>query len=718
MEVPRERGKVMKKRSLFAAFVLLSIFNVAHAIEEDDSVAVVEFGNYTILGQTKKNEINTLDNYIDSLSNSSISIDKFTREDIAKQNNPSLSDIIQQATGAIVNNSNGSDGNVTKVRIRGTDRVRMTIDGIRADRTTGIGYTAETQFINTDDLEAIEVVKGAQGNILGTNALGGAINMQTRRGRGPFKLELGSDIGQFGIFKERAAVMGEYKNLDYYLSTTYYKTSGGMRTSDLGRLYNDGYRNFHVVSNIGYKLFDGNAELRNIFRLSNARKGLGYGYGDSWRGISPYNDPNNYVRNLDIMENISFKHAVNEVYDYNVRFGIYQSNNYNYDMVPDNIDPISWDYAKYRGNRINFMTQHNFKIADWNKLSVGYNLEREYAHFLSAGDMGYGFNSYNLKDSTVQNDVYINDVINIKDKLFIRGGIRYIHNNQYGDYVTPNGSVALVLPTFKIDGAKTKFRGSWGQSVNNPSLYQRFVNIPSWGYIPNPDLNSEKLTGWDVGIEQSFFDEKVKFDFGYFNSDYKDYIVNAAVPGTWNYQYQNVDKASISGYEGKFTYAPNEIIKFVLSYTYTDSEDKSTGFDLPQAPNNAYSAMLYYTPLEDRWDLYAGLTATSSRRASGGANPDDRVNGILDAKIGTKIRLFSVKGVHVYLRADILNLFDQDNCVYRQGNVFYYSPRIHSRFGIFIEYDNEKQKKIEEKKLVRAQLREQKQLQKLQKENL
>ncbi len=707
------KGLFMKKTALFTAILFFMTSGGVYAIEEvyDEPIyPQIEEGRFS--AQVKRNQINTLDNYIDSLENSSISIDKFTREDIKRQNNPTLADILQQATGVVVNTNSGSEGNVSSVRMRGTDRVRMTIDGIRADRTTGIGYVPETQFINTDDLELIEVIKGPQGNVLGTNALGGAINMQTRRGRGPFKFELGSDIGQLSTFKERAAIMGEYKNLDYYFSTTYYKTAGGMRTSDLGTLRNDAYRNLFLVSNVGYKLLDGKAELRNIFRFSNAKKGLGYGYGDLWRGIPVYNDPNNYVKNMDIMENVSFKHAVNERYDYSMRFGLYQSSNYNYDMVPDNFDPYAWDWAKYKGNRINFITQHNFKLADWNRLSVGYNLEREYAHFSSQGDMGWGYNSYDLKSSTLQNDLYVNDSINIKDKLFIRGGVRYIHNNVYGDYITPNGSVALVLPTFKLSGAKTKFRGSWGQGVNNPSLYQRFVNIPSWGYIPNPELNAEVLTGWDAGVEQSFFDGKVKFDFGFFNSSYKDYIVNAQVANSWDYQYQNIDNAKIFGYESKLTVAPNDYVKLVLNYTYTDSEDKATGLELPQAPNNTYGAMLYLTPLKERWDLYAGVVATSSRRVTAGDDPDNRVDGVLDARLGTKVRLFSIKGVHVYLRGDIFNLFDQDNCVYRQGNVFYYSPAIRSRFGIFVEYDTEKQKMLDEQKLVRSKLKEEKKMQK------
>lgn len=708
----------MKKKIFYAALMLLCMSSYAFGIEEDgEYIAIKEDDSYTIFGNAKKNGINTLDNYIDDLSNSSVSIDKITREDIDKQNNSSIEDIVRYNTGVTVNTNMGSDGNLSRIRMRGTDRVRITIDGLRADKTSGTSPGAEIQFLNTDDLETIEVIKGAQGNVLGTNASGGAINMQTRRGRGPFKFELGSDMGQFGMFKERAAVMGEHHNIDYYLSTTFYKTSGGMRTNDMGRLYNDGYRNFHAVSNIGYRLFDDKAEVRNIFRFSNAKKGIGYGYGDGWM-IPNYNDPNNYARNIDIMENLSFKHIVNDYYDYNVRFGVYHNRNNNY-LLPDYIYTSMEDITKNNSTRLNVMTQHNVKLASWNNLSVGYNLEKELIDYNSYSDYGYGALAYKIKDSTLQNEVYINDVVNIKDKLFLRGGVRYIHNDAYGDYVTPNGSAALVLPTFKIAGAKTKFRGSWGQSVNNPTLYQRFANVPVWNFFANPNLRSEQLTGWDVGVEQSFWDEKIKFDVGYFNSDYKDYISYVTDYTTWASSYENIDKARIHGYEGKFTFEPNDIIKFVLNYTYVDSQDKSTGLDLPQSPNNTYSAIVYYTPFKERWDLYAGLTTTSSRRASGGSDANNRVKGVVDAKVGTKIRLFSAKGVHVYLKADVMNLFNQNNCMYREGNTFFYSPKIHSRIGIFVEYDTEKQKQIDEQKLVRAQLREEKRIQARQKiENL
>ena len=125
------KGLFMKKTALLTAILFFLVCEGVYAIEEiyDEPIyPQIEEGRFS--AQVKRNQINTLDNYIDSLENSSISIDKFTREDIRRQNNPNLSDILQQATGVVVNTNSGSEGNVSSVRMRGTDRVRMTIDGM------------------------------------------------------------------------------------------------------------------------------------------------------------------------------------------------------------------------------------------------------------------------------------------------------------------------------------------------------------------------------------------------------------------------------------------------------------------------------------------------------------------------------------------------------------------------------------------------------------
>ncbi len=662
----------------------------------------------TIFSKIRKNAVYTLDNYIDSELSSSANIDIIQREDIKRQNSPTLTSLLNSLGSVTVQNSNGSDGSVSSMRIRGTDRVKMTIDGIRADRPSLTMPGVETQFILPDDIERIEVVKGPQGNILGTNASGGVVNIQTRRGEGPFGFEAASEMGRYNTFKERAAVMGGNEKADYYLSTTWYKTGGAMRTEKMGRLYNDGYENFSTVLNSGLRLLDNKAELRNVVRFSNSKKGLGLGYSNL--SYEYYNDPNNYMKNKDISDSLSFKHAINDVYDYGIRFGFYHNRNNNY-TLQDSFAPDENSISKINSTRLNLMTQHNIKYKDWNTLSFGYNLENEYIKGKSDALM-YGswpmFPLQNYKSgysgSVLQNDVYVNDVINIKDIFYLRGGARLSSNNEYGTYVSPNGSAALVLPTFKLRGAKTKFRGSWGKSVNTPTLYQRYGGFrDSWmAWSGNKNLDAEKLQSFDFGVEQNFMDEKLKFEFGYFNSKYKDYLSAYYETDPITYYtsgyYDNIDSAKIQGYEGKVSYEPNDKFKFLINYTYTDSEDKTTGFALPATPKNRLNGTIYWTP-NDRLSLYAGIETGSSRTLSSASS--DKVSGYVDARLGTQVKLFSIKDVDFYARGNVYNLFNQDICMYRNtlANDSYYGPKIRFNTGLFIEYAPAKKRKVKEERV-------------------
>lgn len=697
----------MKKNSFLIALAITLLAQCAtFGIEEDFSpieLAVPkqeekDDGTLRFFSQIKKDELYTLDNYRTKAESSSVNVEAITRDDIKKQNSPTIAELLNQTGSVTIQNSNGSVGSTTTARIRGTDRVRLTVDGIRADRPSLTTAGAEFQNILSDDIEFVEVIKGTQGNIFGTNASGGAINMQTRRGEGPLKWELGSEMGKYGTFKERGAIFGGNDKADFYLSTTYLKSDGGMRTNKQGRLFNDGYRNLNVVLNNGFYLLDRKAELRNVFRMSNSRKNIPTGY-SNWT-YQNYNDPNDYSKNFDMTDSLSFKHNVNDYYNYNITGGILV-NRYNSYIVPDDIAPHETSRSKINSTRLNFMTQHNFKYK-FNTLSLGYNLENEY---ISGTSDAYKYGTWPMfplvnyydkySGSTLQNDVYVHDVINIKDRLILRGGARLVNNSKFGTHVAPNASAAVVLPTFKIKGAKTKFRGSWGKTVNNPTLYQRYGGFTdSWmAWSGNNNLDPEKMESFDFGVEQSFMDNKLKFELGYFHSKYKDYIgahynIDPITYYTSGY-YTNIDSAKIDGYEARMVYEPNDILKFVLNYTYTDSKDKTTGNVLPATPNNRINGTVYLTPHE-RLTLYAGIENASSRTMSTAST--DRVDGYTDARIGTTIRLFSVKDTHVYLKGNIYNLFNQDICMYRNSlaNENYYAPKISYTVGLFIEYNPDK----------------------------
>ena len=666
------------KRVILLAFLLLNQI-ASFAIQE------AEENNNVLYGELKEKEVYALRNYAEDIETAGASVEVITLDDIESQGSPVISQLLNQAASLTVQ-MESSVGSPTTVRMRGTDRIRFTMDGIRMDRPSMTSPGMELQYLMSDDLERIEIIRGPQGNAGGVNASGGLIALQTRRGRGPLSIEAGSDMGSYGTFKERFAIMGGDEKKDYYMGITWLKSDGGMHTSNLGHIYNNDYNNLSVVTNTGFRVLKGKAEIRDIFRFSRARKDIGIGFHNDWPyGI--YQAPEgNYGTNIDIMNVLSFDHTPNKNYNYNTKFGVYhnQSNNF---IFPDfiNTDPTMESLSKIGSTRLNFTTQHNFNYHEWNTVSVGYNLETEFIDSRST-TVNFGMEEINnFTGNTIQNDVFINDSINIKDKLFLRGGARLVNNSAYGTYVLPNGSAALILPTFKIKGAKTKFRGSWGQSVNTPTLYQRFARMRLMGYemIPNPNLDAETMTGWDAGIEQSFFDNKLKFDFGYFNNNYKDYI-NFEY-GAASYMYTNIDRARIQGYEARMTWEPNEKIKAIINYTYTDSEDKTTGMDLAACPKNRLNTMLYWTP-HPKVNTFIGAEAASSRAMSSSAGAA-RTPGYVDVKAGANVKLFSIKGVQVFLKAMVYNLLDQKISMYRSGDYQYYAPGIQFMTGIFVKYN-------------------------------
>jgi len=681
----------MKKIFVLCALCTIAGNTTAFAIEDEGtpdstpSAQPTQLTQSRLSGKLSRKEIFSLSNKIERRKNATVKVEVVTSQDIENQNSPAMSSLMNQITGVTVQQS-GSTGDISSFRIRGSDRVKVLIDGVRADDSNENKFYLQDYL--SDDFERIEVVKGPAGDIGGAQASGGLVGLFTRRGYGRPTLKLQSDFGGYGTFRERASFGGSNEKTDYYLSTTFLKTDGGARftnqSGNIERIKNDFYRNFSVVGNFGHKFLDGKAEVRNITRLSNARKGIGTAYAmDAFWNFYPVQDPKNYSKNLNFTNTSIFNYAPNEVYDSSTRFGIYTNA---HDYLQFEQDPSiglmdnSTGNSFYRASRLNFVSQHNFNYKDINRLSIGYNMEYEWYN----ANSWYGDDPLNwapahgdsYKGNSVQNDVYVNDTVNIKDILFLRGGARFSHHSLFGSSISPNGSAALVLPTFKLKGAHSKLRGSWGRSVNNPSFYQRFGQVSSWGHIANPNLKREQFEGWDVGFEQAFFNEKLTFDFGYFNNKYKDYINWAYDMSTFSSMYVNVDRARIKGWEASVSWQPNEKFRTSLGYTHTYGEDTKTGLELSSIPRNRVNAAVYYTP-SDRFTLYTSVAGATDRVSYGG-----RAGGFVDVSLGTKVKLYENERSKVYLTAQIFNLLNQKISMIKGM----YHPGISCLVGLNVEF--------------------------------
>lgn len=681
--------KMIKSASLIALALSLSLMPVT-AIESltdirDDGKELE--AKKVLYGSAAKKEIYSLNNYSVDAATTGASVDVITREDIKDQNSPFISRLLNQTTGLTYGTGSGGLGQPSKLIIRGSDRVLFSIDGVRIDDIAGTARTTNlSNFLSSDDYERIEVVRGTQGTIAGQNASGGIVAMQTRRGYGKLRTESESLFGNYGYFKDRFAIMGGNEKADHYTAVTWFKTDDGTWLEDNGVRGDNSYNNLGIVGNYAVRFLDGKAELRDVVRYSRGRKNLGmnvYSY-----GLEDFD----YSLAQDLTNSLIWKHMVTDKYDYDLRATVYNSN---YDMHYNpgfqlGYSGLELDRSKYRynqnGTRFDLGTQQNYQVTDWNKVSVGYNFEVENFRLQTAGMSDWGFwgglqpeMNYN-RDYTIQHDTYIQDCINIKDRLFIRGGARMMNHSKYGTWVTPNASASLVLPTFKIDGAKTVFRGSWGMNVNTPTLYQRFGDGGVY-VLGNQDLDVERVNSWDAGLTQSFFDDKLSIDFGYFNSDYRDYI---NYDGGWPGKYVNLSNVKMQGYEGKVTIAPNEKIKLIVNYTYTDAENKEIHKQVDLISNNRINGTIVWSPVE-RFSAYAGVEGGTERFANNGAV---KLPGYVDVNLGTKIRLFSVKDTHFYLQGDIYNLLNQKiACGYYGAGSRIFRPGVNYRLGIFAKYN-------------------------------
>lgn len=590
-------------------------------------------------GQCNQDEVYSTSNMPEEIRNSSSSITVIDKNKIQLTDPVSLNDVLELVPG-FNSYANGSVGNTSLFRIRGWNKSLMTLDGVRLnDSSTNAPQLNEYLPFGFD---RIEVIRGPQSTIHGTQAQGGLVALFTEKGRGRPNIEFESGMGNNSTFRETLSFSGGNKDADYFLGITRLDTTGGSPTWPDGASVNDDYRNLTVASNVGIRLLKGKAEARNTFRFINAKKEIGLQY----LGYPNY-DTDQSAFNTDVFESFTFSHAPVSWYDYYVRFGLVKNRYKFFDPLSprDAFDPfyipIYSAYWRTDNTRLMLMTQHNLRLKKINTFTFGYELE--YNDFQNIDGFDVKFD----KDLT-KNDVYFHDVINVKDILFLRGGCRITDSTLFGTYATPNVSGAIVLPTFKIPNSYSKIRSSYGYSLTEPTPFQLFN--PLWG---NTSLGPEKLTGWDVGFVESLFNDRVNLEFGYYNNKVKDLIQYDFLTN----RFINTSRAKTRGWEASVTFKPIKEISATFNYTNTFGKQfntfSNTWGDLIANPRDSFSYLVSYE-LKPGYTLFNKGYYSSSRQGYNRRTP-----GFFDMGLGFSAKLFEKKGFKVSVWGLLANILGE-----------------------------------------------------------
>jgi len=572
------------------------------------------------------------------------SISVIDSSEIANSNNSNVFDLLKNQYGLSFTQQ-GGNGTLSNVYLRGanTGQTLILIDGVEYNLPSDPSGVFDFSSLPSDNIEKIEVLRGPQSTIYGSDALAGVINIITKKGNGKPKYSATMEGGSYNTYKGLAGLNGSYNNMNYSLTLSKTKSDGFSAASEkYGNKEKDGFDFLNFSSILGYKISD-NAEVNVYTRYVNSEADYDQ-FGE--RG----GDDPTYIfdqEEFSIRGEGKLNFMNNKL---NQKFGVSYFRNVRKYSFDTSAASIYYSHSKYDGRKYKIDWQNDFVMGSDNILTAGAEFEleetsSEYYSFTYLRPPDYASVFPDKFANTV--GVYAQDQINFNKSFFATVGIRYDHHNKFGSAFTYR-----FAPAYIIWLTGTKIKATIGTGFKSPSLFYLFD--PSYG---NPDLSPEKSFGWDAGIEQYFWSEGFSIGVTYFSNTFTDMFGFDAV----TFKTININKAETSGTEVYAKIKPSNELEVKLNYTYTKAIDKSPGsadFDkkLVRRPTDKAGLYVSYS-FQNVFNINAKLTYVGKREDID-FSTYSRVEMSDYAIVNLAAHCYVLKFLRLNLRAD--NLFDTD----------------------------------------------------------
>jgi vitamin B12 transporter len=565
------------------------------------------------------------------------SVTVISSQEIERKQKATVLEVLRGTPGLDVVQS-GGPGRGTSVFLRGanSEHTLVMIDGVEVNDPISPGRSFDFAHLTVDNIERIEVIRGPQSTLYGSDAIGGVIHIITKKGEGKPKFFLSAEGGSFTTFREATGISGGNKWVNYSFALSRFDTEGISAASKKdGNYEKDGYKNTSLSTRLGFTPLE-NLNIDFILRYIDAKAET-----DNFGGVGG-DDPNNVQESKQFL----FKTQVglsllNHFWNQKLGFVI---NTHNRDSKnkKDAQHPFDFSKGHYDGQLLKFDWQHTLNLHKTNALTFGFEFEEEEGE--SKWEDQWGVSIFPKKTANIKG-YYIQDQIKLWDRFFTTIGVRIDDHSRFGTETTYR-----IAPAYLIKETDTKIKGTFGTGFKAPSLYQLFAPATLWGPIGNKDLKPEKSKGWDFGIEQDLLKHKVSFGATYFRNDFKDLIDFDFSKG-----YVNIAKAKTEGIELFASVKPIDNLTARINYTYTDTEDKKTGKPLLRRPRNKMGLDLNYHFL-DKGNLNLGAIYVGKRDDWKPYPVRGRIGGYTLVNLAASYDI--TKNFQIFGRVD--NLFDKD----------------------------------------------------------
>lgn len=480
-----------------------------------------------------------------------------------------VGDALRRVPGVDVRQS-GSFGKTTSISIRGANpsQVQVLVDGVRVKSPT-IGQ-AELVDISPDLIERIEVVRGPQSTLYGADAIGGVVNIITKKGQG--KVAQGSieeQAGNYGTWINRGTGYGLWKILDYSFAGSYAESNGQFR--------NDAADEKALSGRIGVTLpYD--SSLSFIARWNRTDTDLPVKFVCCGPlPIQPIIDVNQQQQSETLILSLEGRTRPVTWWESRARISRYENDQGFQDPVDPGFEDVDVpSFAQINVERREAEWINSFHIGKWSTSTIGL----EYRH--EEGD-----NRHTFKSQTHTKSAFFEQQLRFFDRLFLTGGVRVDDNSSFGTHVTPRGSLA-----FLIKETGTRIRGGAGSGFRAPSLNELF--FPGFS---NPSLQPETSLSWEVGVDQTLWGERIRLGVTVFHNEFDNLIRFVPTTSFPFVEVINVARARTAGLE--FTGEVDLLKNLVASvnYTYTNTEDLSTGRWLVREPQHRWNIGVIWEPI-------------------------------------------------------------------------------------------------------------------------
>ena len=496
---------------------------------------------------------------------------------------------------------NGGMGGASSVFLRGanSEHTLVLLDGVELNDPINPSRSADLAHLFLANVDRLEILRGPQGPLYGSDALGGVVNIISRRGEGRPRLTLTSSGGTYGTFIGQAAVSGSAKAVDYSLGLSRYET-GGISAADsalAGNSERDGYKNWTFSGRVGVSLLE-NLEVDLVGHAIWAKTDIdnfGGPYGDDPNSSQDYRSffLKGQVRGLLLKNRWEQRLAVSVV-----------DSRRSHHNQPDEFHPYETEDGLFKGRMLTLDWQNNFFLDASHTLTAGLEYEREQGEsdYLSEGPWG-PFSSLFPRQKAETVGLYFQDSIRIAGRLFAAAGLRFDHHSRAGDAMTYR-----LAPAYIFKATQTKIRASLGTGFKSPSLYQLYAPGTIFGPIGNAGLKPESSLGLDAGVEQPLFGGRARAAVTYFHNDFKNLIDFSVIQG-----YINIGRAETKGVEVEFSARPWESLSLSLVYSRLEARDEVRGTPLLRRPDDMISARLSYSFLT-RWTAAVSFDYVGMRK--------------------------------------------------------------------------------------------------------